>query len=211
MRKRIFLASLLAFLWTFACGVVWIWTGARNDATRWKTSMLCGFVAVLPGLLVAIAIFPNAAFRLVRGRSASVGAITFSLGTMFGGFIMSHMAWSIWLDHVYPHFFAHRKLPALRPLALAQLAIDALSDGVLNEGIAARVLARGPLVRSSLGNARREIPARLGSPLPAGARDGAWLPSGIQSVELETTEYAVVRRLTLQRLDELLRDERAAA
>jgi len=335
--------------------------------------MICGFVAILPSLAVAVAIFLNAALRLVRGQSASVGAVTFSLGTMFGGFLMTYMAWSIWLDHVFPRDFAHgrrlhrgrkllapesttgegwidrslfagsagarvdsttplhslglvpaqdragiaaqwrengskehasiaafaqltldllavgaparlvlaaqrdaadeirhaelcyaiaraidgqslspapfpaarehRKLPAAREVALAQLAIDALSDGVLNEGIAARVLARGAaattgelrdalramatdearhardswdvlawciaeggsIVRSALVNARTEVPVHMGSPLPAAARDGAWLPWGIQSVELERTEYAIVRRLTLERLDVLQR------
>lgn len=356
MKTRLFVASLVAFFWTFAWGVIWIQTGARDDATRWETSMICGFVAIVPSLAVAIAIFLNASLRLVRGRSASAGAVTFSIGTMFGGFLMTHMAWSIWLDHVFPRYFAHgrrlhrgrtilapestagegwigrslegllpaldraeiaaqwrengskehasiaafaqltldllavgaparlvlaaqrdaadevrhaevcyaiaraidgqalspapfpaarehRKLPAVRELALAQLAIDALSDGILNEGIAARVLARGAaattgdlhdalhamaadearhakdswdvlawclaeggaVVRSALVSAREEIPAHLGSPLPAAARDGAWLPWGIQSVELEKTEYAIVRRLTIERLDALPR------
>ena len=351
--RRVLALSVLAFLWTFAWGVIWIWTGARNEPDRWKMSVLCGFFAVAPAVLGAFAILGHAGLQLWRGKPASYGAITFSIGTLCGGLLMNAMALSIFLDYLFPPFFAHgrrlhrgkeilspgatagagwvegalevdvpeelraglaaqwrengskehasiaafaqltldliavgaparlvaavqadaadevrhagqcyavaaaidgvvaspapfpearehRTLPARREHALAQLALEALADGVLNEGIAARLLARtalgakgelrallhgmaadearhakdswdvlawcvaegGPLVRAAL--AKVELPAQLGSPLPEGARDGAWIPWGVQSVALEASEYTIVRRQTAARLDELL-------
>jgi len=42
----------------------------------------------------------------------------------------------------FPEAQVRRTLASARPVALAQLAVDALADGALNEGIAARILAR---------------------------------------------------------------------
>lgn len=149
----------------------------------------------------------------------------------------------------FPEAHTRRALSPRREVALAAIAVDALADGALNEGIAARLLARlavtsaspalgeilramaadearhakdswdvvawcleegGELVRRALERAAETMPLHLGSPLPPEARDGAWLGWGVQSVALEVTEFARVRRSALRRLAVLTGDAPAA-
>ena len=149
----------------------------------------------------------------------------------------------------FPEAHTRRALSPRREVALAAIAVDALADGALNEGIASRLLARlaatsaspelgevlramatdearhakdswdvvvwcleegGELVRRALERAAGTMPLHLGSPLPPEARDGAGLAWGVQSVALEVTEYARVRRSALRRLEVLVGQAPAA-
>jgi hypothetical protein len=247
-----------AFLWVFLCGVGWINSGAKHNHTSagvWE-SATWGFVAAAPGVIAALVTFFSLVVRLLRGKASSALGILFSSGAIFGGLLMDLMVWDLYVDRLYPSFFAHgrrlhhkakilapraqpgagwtgpetielditssdrdgiaaqwrengskehasiaafahltldlmalgapaglvaaaqraaldevrhaeacyglarsidgreespapfpeaqvrRTLASARPIALAQLAVDALADGALNEGIASRILAR---------------------------------------------------------------------
>lgn len=96
-----------AFVWVFACGVVWIASGTAHQPGGLLPSVLIGFLAALPAFLFTLWLFFSGARRMLRGQPTSFGVMFFSAGTIGGALLMDLMLWSAALDRLYPTYFAH--------------------------------------------------------------------------------------------------------
>lgn len=103
--------AILAFGWVFACGFVWVSSGVRHlPEGAFTKSFAIGFLAAAPAAALALVLFFRLCVALVRGQPLSFTkllALGASGGAVFGAAMMDLVLWSMFLDRVYPSFFAH--------------------------------------------------------------------------------------------------------
>jgi hypothetical protein len=96
-----------SFFWLFGCGVGWGLSGARHKPDGFTTSVLWGVVLGAPAMVAALVTFAKLTMRLVRGRETSPLGLLMSTGALGGGLLTHWMVFDLWMQQLYPHYFAH--------------------------------------------------------------------------------------------------------
>jgi len=87
--------------------VAWIESGAHHEPNGFHASVFLGVLLGAPAFVAALATLIHLSMRLVRGRGTSPLGILFSIGALLGGVCTHWVVFEMWLDRVYPHYFAH--------------------------------------------------------------------------------------------------------